>query len=289
MYQEAGIGVTVVRSGKYKALANSVEPLSKEGEAQLQGMVDATSKVFTRHVSQMRGRTEDYVDANMGQGREFIGAQASDVGLVDGITTMDALLAKLQRQYIDTPTGRLDTQSKQVGGFGANADTENTMLTQEQIDKLKKEQGAGTASASTSQEQTQEPTASTQDVATSESESTLSTLLAKAQDEVVDLRVKLATAEAAATSALALLDPMKAVMAQSISNMRIALGGVAVSADLPAAELIAMHGSVSEEFTKKFPVGGVAAVNAAQGDTKTKAAPLSGLEAARLNAVLNKK
>lgn len=286
MYQEAGIGVTVVRSGQYKALANSMEPLSKEGEAQLQALVDATSKVFTRHVSKMRGRTEEYVDSTMGQGREFVGAAAADVGLVDGITSLDALLSELQRQYIDTQPGRLDTQPKQVGGFGASTatQTENVML-KEELEKLKAEQNKGNGDETAAAAQT----AGTQEGVKNEEANTLSALLEKATAEVVDLRVKLINAETAARDAIALIDPMKAVLVKSLSSMRIALGGVAVEANQSAAQLLAEHETVSAEFAAKFPVGGVAAVDAAQGDKTQKTRTMSGLEAARLNAVLNKK
>lgn len=287
MYKDAGVGVTVVRSGPYKALANSVEPLSKEGEAQLQALVDATSTVFNRHVASMRGRTEEYVNSSMGQGREFIGAAANDVGLVDGITTLEGLVSDLQRQYIDTQPGHLDTQPRKVGGFGATAETENTMLTDQEMEKLKAEQaGVNTDDTTASVEETK-PDVDTKDAATSSEVAALSGLLEKANTEAVDLRVRLDKAETAAKEALALVDPLKAIVSKSLSAMRVALGGTAVEATVSAATLIAEHASVSEEFTKKFPSGGVAAVDATTEQQKPKG--VSALEAARLNAVLKNK
>ncbi|MBK9580342.1 MAG: S49 family peptidase, partial [Fibrobacteres bacterium] len=55
-----GVTVTVIRAGKYKALADSNEPLTKAGEAQIQAMADASYEVSVDHVAEMRGRTYEY-------------------------------------------------------------------------------------------------------------------------------------------------------------------------------------------------------------------------------------
>ena len=64
-----GIAVTVIRAGKYKALADPNEPLSKAAEAQIQAMVDAAYGVFVDHVSAMRGRTYEYPTRRWPMGR----------------------------------------------------------------------------------------------------------------------------------------------------------------------------------------------------------------------------
>ena len=96
MYADMGINVTVMRSGQYKALANRFEPLSDKAKAQMQEGMDAAYQVFVQHVADMRGTTYPNADTKMAQGREFYGNAAKDIGLVDGITTFDALISKLQ-------------------------------------------------------------------------------------------------------------------------------------------------------------------------------------------------
>ena len=284
MYKDAGIGVTVVRSGPYKALANSVEPLSAEGEAQLQKLVNATSRVFNRHVATMRNRTEEYVDSTMGQGREFVGAEAADVGLVDGITSIDALLSQLQREYIDTQAQRLDTKPRQIGGFGATTNTENEMLDQE-IDKLKAEQ-AGAKKEDPPAADVPTVDAAKDAVKSDDALTQLTGMLERANAQVAELNQRLATAESTVKGAMALIDPLKAIVAKSVSNMRVAMNGTPLAAELSASQLLAEHEALAGEFEKKFPAGGLAAVTPAA-EQKTKTA-MSGLENARLNSVLNK-
>lgn len=96
MLEEAGIKVTVIRAGKFKALASPVEPLTAEARAQIQNQIDAVYEVFVQHVAEARGVSFEKADKQMAQGREFMGAEAKKAGLVDAITTFDAVLAKLQ-------------------------------------------------------------------------------------------------------------------------------------------------------------------------------------------------
>jgi signal peptide peptidase SppA len=110
--KEAGIGVTVIRAGKFKALANSVEPLSAEGKAQIQQVVDAAYGVFVDHVATMRGQTYDYTDQTMAQGQEFVGEAGVKVGLLDSISTFDEVIGKLKAQAIDSSNNFMDNRGK---------------------------------------------------------------------------------------------------------------------------------------------------------------------------------
>ena len=86
-------------------------------------------------------------------------------------------------------------------------------------------------------------------------------------------------AEMAATSG-----PLVEIAAKAISNMRIAMRGSAYSAEgVGPVAVLAEYKSVSEQFKKQFPVGGVAAVS---GDAKVNEQPvLDGMAQARLKAV----
>ena len=95
-----GVTVTVIRAGKEKALANSNEKLTPKAEAQLQAMVDASYGVFVEHVSEMRGVSYLVADKKMADGQEFIGKDAMDVGLIDGVMSFDAVVTDLKGKIL---------------------------------------------------------------------------------------------------------------------------------------------------------------------------------------------
>lgn len=90
-----GSPVTEITAGKYKRIASSNGPLTKEGRAHMQEQVDYIYAQFVDVVAANLGTTPQTVLEHMADGRTFIGAQAIDAGLVNGITTMDALLADM--------------------------------------------------------------------------------------------------------------------------------------------------------------------------------------------------
>jgi signal peptide peptidase SppA len=92
-----GIKTTEIAAGKYKRIASSYEPLSKEGRQTIQDQVDYTYALFVDAVAKQRGVSADKVLADMADGRIFIGQQAIDAGLVDGVATLDALIDQLNQ------------------------------------------------------------------------------------------------------------------------------------------------------------------------------------------------
>lgn len=92
---QAGVKTTEITAGKYKRVASQYAPLSEEGRQTIQDHVDHIYKVFVDDVAAARGVTVDKVLQNMADGRDFIGQQAVDAGLVDGVMPLTALIAKL--------------------------------------------------------------------------------------------------------------------------------------------------------------------------------------------------
>jgi capsid assembly protease len=90
-----GIKTTEISAGKYKRIASNYEPLSKEGRQSIQDHVDYLYSLFVDAVASHRGVDADKVLADMADGRIFIGQQAIDAGLVDGVSTLDQLIAQL--------------------------------------------------------------------------------------------------------------------------------------------------------------------------------------------------
>lgn len=100
---QTGVRLTDVVAGKYKRIASSNGPLTDEGRQSLQEMVDYLYSVFVAAVASHRGMTAERVLADMADGRVFIGEQAIAAGLVDGMSTLDQLVAQLNRERTAAP------------------------------------------------------------------------------------------------------------------------------------------------------------------------------------------
>lgn len=84
-----------ITAGRYKRLAQHDAPLSDEARAVVQADVDYVYTLFVDAVAQQRGATSDQVLEHMADGRVFRGQQAIDAQLVDGVSTLDALVESL--------------------------------------------------------------------------------------------------------------------------------------------------------------------------------------------------
>ncbi len=85
---------TDIYAGRYKRIATENAPLSDEGRAALQAIVDQIYSVFVDSVARNRGATAEAVLQNMADGRLFVGRAAIAAGLVDGVATFDQALAE---------------------------------------------------------------------------------------------------------------------------------------------------------------------------------------------------
>ena len=87
---------TEITAGKYKRMGSALEPLNDEARAYMQAQVDQIYSVFVDAVAQHRGVSADQVIEHMADGRIFVGQQAIDAGLVDGVATVDAIAEQLK-------------------------------------------------------------------------------------------------------------------------------------------------------------------------------------------------
>jgi signal peptide peptidase SppA len=85
---------TLITAGKYKANTTMHAPLSTEGRQTIQEMVDHIYSVFIGEVARNRNVSEESA-LKMADGKLFIGKQAVEVGLVDGVSTYDQLINKM--------------------------------------------------------------------------------------------------------------------------------------------------------------------------------------------------
>ncbi len=320
-YKKEGIGVTVVRAGKYKALTNSNEKLTEAGKAQLQKIVDASYALFVEHVAAMRDVSPVFADTQMADGQEFIGQASVDVGLVDAIKTFDALITDLKGDSVAQSTNLMDNRNndrfKLSGTTSSELSGDATMakkaLTEADIAALAAgvqvtasaepepdvEANAGDAAAEdsaatevgsveqTSQNSAVEPVA--EDAKTAATVQLLTSQIQERDASLLAAGIKIAkleeqVAEMAATSA-----PLVEIAAQAISNMRIAMRGSAYSAEgVGPVAVLAEYKSVSEQFKKQFPVGGVAAVSGDAPAESGRAYVMTNVTQAQIDAVRGK-
>lgn len=92
-----GIKTTEITAGKYKRIASQYGPLSQEGRASMQEMVDDIYTAFVNDVAAFRKRSVDGVLEKMADGRIFLGSKAIEAGLADGFVMEHDILTALQR------------------------------------------------------------------------------------------------------------------------------------------------------------------------------------------------
>ena len=116
--ERIGVKTTVLTAGKYKGIANQYEPLSQEGRDVIQEHLDYIYTLFVNDVAKMRGVDAEKAQSQMADGRVFIGRQAVEAGLADGIMTKEMLITRLAgytgRANASNPGGKARIQ----GGRG---------------------------------------------------------------------------------------------------------------------------------------------------------------------------
>lgn len=292
--KEAGIGVTVVRSGQFKALASQVEPLSEQALKQMQDQLDATYVVFRDHVAAMRGVTAQVVEERMAQGRVFVGQDIVDAGLADGLMSFDRLVSVMNQRILDS-----EAQNAQQLPYSHERNyMSRTALTSQQIAALAAAKPAEVAAALAAaglvtapapkpeDEQTEaaaETTTETKPAATPAAAPAAAAPAAPDQAQVVtylqgqvtDLSGRVATLTGERDAAVAKHDEVKAqlpkltaVVAGTVKTMRVALNMPAVDHAASTVDaLMADYTQVLAAFETAFKSGGVAVPAAAASAT----------------------
>ncbi len=284
-----GVTATVVRSGKYKALANSVEPLSAEGKAQLQASVDATDLIFSQHVADMTGKSLAYVQEHMGQGREFIGQAAADVGLIKGVTSFDTLMSSVCQKQLDASTSNLNNMQNPQGGMMKKALTDAAIAAMAEGGVVAGAPAAVVAEPVEAAAPVVEPVAAAAPVveaAPAPQADVISFLQAQIKEKdaaLLSANVELAGLKKTQEDFQSAHAGLMEIACKSVSNMSIALGGSALDMSTSSAvQVLAQHASLKEKFQTQFKAGGVAAVSA--GEPEKDAPELTAAQRARIQA-----
>jgi signal peptide peptidase SppA len=93
-----GFKYTLIKAGEFKGLGNSYEPLNKDGQGYIQGMVDQYYDMFVSAVAKNRGIGKEDVRKNYGQGKVFIASDAVKQGLADRVETLEQTIARVGRK-----------------------------------------------------------------------------------------------------------------------------------------------------------------------------------------------
>ena len=312
-----GVTVSIIRAGKYKALANQNEPLSKEGRAQIQALADAAYTVFVEHVAAMRKVDYATCDKKMADGQEFIGQAATDVGLTDGITTFDAvvgglkkkILASLSKSMDNSPSNRL----KLSGSTTPSGDSPMAKKPLTEADIAALAAGAtldavvhvetpaieGTQDGMQAEAPAEEVKPEAKQEVEVKSEGTVTidasvqfmqNMVKEKDDALLAANVKIAKLEEKLADVEAAHAPLLQIAIKSAQNMATALNGTSLlSEGMPAVQVLAEHHRVTELFQKKFPIGGVAAVSATSTPKKSGAYVMTNVTQAQINAVRGSK
>ncbi len=129
-----GIKTTEITAGKYKRIASQYAPLTQEGRASMQDMVDEIYTAFVRDVASFRKRSVDTVLEKMADGRIFIGNKAIAAGLADGFAMELDVLSALQRGRMGGFARRsIGSSGRQQEGASMNKEDIVKSLTAEEL------------------------------------------------------------------------------------------------------------------------------------------------------------
>ena len=132
----SGRRVTEITAGDYKRVASSYAPLTQPGRDYIQAQLDHIYTAFTDFAAACRDGLSIDSHKEWADGQVFLGSQAIDCGLVDGVSTLDDLIGQLSTGTMQPGQPMKQRQKKQPSGTGAVADTtisQEGVMTKEEL------------------------------------------------------------------------------------------------------------------------------------------------------------
>jgi signal peptide peptidase SppA len=99
-YQQAGIKVIPVATGKYKGMGAEGTPITDEHVAEAQRLVNEMNLPFLDAVASGRGMTPKQLES-VADGRAHVASTAKDMRLIDGISSFDSILERIHSMNAD--------------------------------------------------------------------------------------------------------------------------------------------------------------------------------------------
>lgn len=100
--ETVGVTPTYIYAGKYKVEGQPDAPLADEAKAAIQSAVDSYYDSFTEGVARNRATTTKAVKGGFGEGRVVRAKQAAELGMADGVKTLEQVLGELGRNQQKT-------------------------------------------------------------------------------------------------------------------------------------------------------------------------------------------
>lgn len=272
--EKEGVTRKVVRFGKFKALANGIEPITDAAVAQAQELVDAAGNVFVNYVAPRRGVTAEAFQATMGEGRVFAAGRGAEIGIIDGIKSLAEVIQLTKaldkpKTPAHNPANRKDTYMKaSLSKKSILAILAGTALDQLNLHAVEAN-AQGVAISAEDLVALQAEAAELQAEIGKKVTSAVEAAVTPLKGEVTELKAKLEVADAAnrgltdkVAASAAVASAQAEIVKASIDVMSVALDQpTGTAAALVGNELLAEHKRLTDSFTAKFPVGGVAAVH----------------------------
>jgi hypothetical protein len=260
----------------------------------------------------MRSKSAEFVRSVMAEGREFYGQGAADASLINSVTTYDDLVSRITAKFVDGGINSTYTAAKQSSGLrgelNEGAQMARKTLTEQEIAAIaagapllaegdaKTEASAADgegsdldvkAGGATEPPKDEKPEQADKafDAAAALLKVTTDQLTA-ANSDLLATKLELSKAHDKLAEMTAVIEPLKAIAARSLNNMRIALGNSALDLSaMSAAQLLADHDATQANFTTKMRVGGVSAANAETSAGEKAEFKMDSKLAAKINAV----
>lgn len=125
-----GYSTRILKAGKHKAAGHPAVPLAAEDAAAIQETVDRYYALFVAAVARNRGLAVDVVRDTLADGREWIGAQAVELGAADEVGTLDDTIARLNAGTFFSGGTTVAENVPAVAGESANSGPAATPPTQ---------------------------------------------------------------------------------------------------------------------------------------------------------------
>lgn len=104
--EQQGVKTTLISAGKFKAEGNPFQPLSEEGLAHMQGLVDNYYGMFTHDVAKGCGVSVNTVREGFGQGRTLSAKDAIAEGMAERMGSLESVVGSLLQST--QPTAAFD-------------------------------------------------------------------------------------------------------------------------------------------------------------------------------------
>jgi len=252
-----GKKATIIRAGEFKALVNPYEPLTDAAKAEMQGQATYLYDIFLGHMADMRGTTLMSADTKFGQGREFIGAQALNVGLVDAIGNLSDAFTAVKTQQKPDNKRQMSAKAEILGDNMPNLKGENMknpLPTAEQLVALAAGVSLTPVAEAAAQVIESTPAAPEVNPLQAELDQTKADL-AQVQTDLADAQTSLTDAQASLQAQVPTLEGLSAIVQASAKNMAMNLGATFDA----TADLLSEHKRIADLFVAKYKTGGVAA------------------------------